>query len=140
MSTKPQVLSEILQRKTFYQVTFDHDFPEIYWLIELKAVVIIALLKTRKYFFSEDKKQTRLESLPQKFFYVKSKQLKTNSDRSEKYSENKHVSKKDIDNCHSPRRLQQREEAVSVLQNGYSEKFKKISNKTSAVIYSFWFY
>ena len=37
-----QVLSQILLRETLYQVSFDHDFLEIYRLIESKVFSIIS--------------------------------------------------------------------------------------------------
>ena len=39
---QPQVPSEILQRKTLYQVSFDSNFLGIYSLIKSKVVLIIA--------------------------------------------------------------------------------------------------
>ena len=39
---QPLVLSQILQRKTLYQVSFDLNFLEIYWLIESKVFSVIA--------------------------------------------------------------------------------------------------
>ena len=65
------MLSEIMQGQKLYQVSFDSDFLEIYWLIELKVVL-------------ETKKQTRLESPLHRFLYVNGKQFKSNSDWSEK--------------------------------------------------------
>ena len=51
------------------------------------------------------KKYTRLESPLQRFFYVNSKLFKSNSDCSEKYSQKIEVSKKEMENCHSAKRL-----------------------------------
>ena len=52
------------------------------------------------------------------------------------------MSKKEIDNCHSARRLSELEKETpgSVLRNSCVEKFEKISRKTSVVVYSFKFY
>ena len=54
---QPQVLTEILQRKTLYQERFDHDFLEIYWLIESKVVSVISPHHQRNIFFSEGKQK-----------------------------------------------------------------------------------
>ena len=46
-----------------YQVSFDHDFLEIYWLIEFDSINSIRFLnnssppKKEMFFLSEDKKQ-----------------------------------------------------------------------------------
>ena len=48
---QPQVLSEIMQRKTLHQVSFHPDFLEIHSLIEFKVFSIIAPRQTKKYFF-----------------------------------------------------------------------------------------
>ena len=60
--------------------------------------------------------------------------------RSEKYSENTEVSKKEIDNCkQTVNRLCELEKQPlgSVLQNNCSENLGKISRKASVVVYSF---
>ena len=44
-------LSENIAEKDLYQVSFDHDFLESHWLIELKVFSIIAPHQTKKYFF-----------------------------------------------------------------------------------------
>ena len=49
-------LCKLLLRNTLYQVSFDHDFLEMCWLIESKVASIIAPHQTKKYFFSEGKK------------------------------------------------------------------------------------
>ena len=51
------------------------------------------------------KKKTRLKSPPQRSFYVYSKQSNSNPKQGETYPENTEVSKKEIDHCHSARRL-----------------------------------
>ena len=81
-----------------------------------------------------------LESPPQIFFYVNIKRFKSNTTRSEKYSENTEASKKEIYNCHSVRRLyglKKQPPGSVVLQNGCSERLEKVSRKTSVVEYSF---
>ena len=57
------VLSEILQRKTLYQVSFYHDFLEMYWLIEKKVFSIIALHQIKPYNFQWRQKNKRIWSL-----------------------------------------------------------------------------
>ena len=88
-----QVLSEILQRMTLYQVSFDSDFLEIDWLIESRVV-----LKT---------KNKRVWSLHRTGF---SKLMASNSRvtlTEVKNTQKTHkCPKKEIDNCHSTRRLQ----------------------------------
>ena len=67
---------------------------------------MVAPHQTKKYFFQwRQNKQALLDSPPQRFFNVNSKQFKSNCDRSEKYSENTEVPKKEMNNCHSARRL-----------------------------------
>ena len=133
---QPQALSEILQRKTFCLVSFDSNFVGIYWLIESKVVLIIAPHQTKKYFFSDYRKIEVSGVSIAEFFYVNGKQFKSNSDQSEKISRKHEVSKKEIDNCHSGRKL----ETGSGKQNDCSKNFEKISRKTFMVIYIFWFY
>ena len=73
----------------------------------------------------------RLESSPQRFFYVNSKQFKSNSNQSEKQLENTEVFKKESDNRQSTRRLYklEKQSSRSVLQNICPEKFNNIANQ-----------
>ena len=50
--------------------------------------------------------------------------------------------KKEIDNCHSAKRIYELEKQPprSVLWNNYFEKLEKISRETFVVVYSSWFY
>ena len=93
-----QVL-EILQRKTLYRVSFDQDFLEIYWLIGSKVVSKIAPHQTKKYFF-------QWRSLCHRGF---STLIATNSrvtlTKEKKTQKPRKCPKKEIDNCHSARRL-----------------------------------
>ena len=82
---QPQVLSEILQSKTLYQVSFHHGFLEIHWLTELKVFSIIASHQTKKYFFQWRQKNKHVRNLHRRDF---STQLNSNSDLSQKYSAN----------------------------------------------------
>ena len=51
LNCQPEILVWNIAEKTLYQVKFDHDFLEIYWLIESKVVSIIVPHQTKKYFF-----------------------------------------------------------------------------------------
>ena len=82
---QPQVLREIMQRKTLHQVNFHRDFLEIHWLIELKVFSIIAPRQTKKYFFPGRQKTKDVWNIHRRGF---STQFKSNSDLSEKNSEN----------------------------------------------------
>ena len=108
--------SEILQRKILYQVSIDNEFLKIHLLIELKIVSMRAPLQRRAF-----------------------ATLIASNSRSEKYSENTQVSKKETDNWHSAGRLRNRKELEtgSALQNGCCANFQKISRETSMVTYSF---
>ena len=63
-----------------------------------------------------------LETPVQIYFYVYSKQSKSNPNQSEKYPEITKVSKKEIDNCHSARRPERIRKTANreCLQNGCS--------------------
>ena len=117
-------------------------FPECYWLIESNVVSIIAPTKQMKIFPLKAKKVNASEVFTAKFFYVNSKWYKINTYWSEKYSVITEVSKKEIDNCHSVKRLYELEKQPpwSVLQNACSERFEKISRKRFVIVYSSWFY
>ena len=84
-----QVLREILQRKTYYQVRFDPDSLEIYWLIESKVVSIIASQKTKKYFFQWRQNNKRVWSLHRRgFSTLMARNSRVTLTEVKKYSEN----------------------------------------------------
>ena len=58
-------------------------------------------MKQRNIFFSKVKKLHAPESPSKRYFYIYSKQFKSNRNQGEKYPENTEVSEKDIDNCHT---------------------------------------
>ena len=65
---QPQVLSEMLQRKTLYQVSFHPNFLEVYLLIESKVISIITPHQIKKYFFQRRQKYKRVWSLHRRGF------------------------------------------------------------------------
>ena len=93
--------SEILQRKILYQVSIDNEFLKIHLLIELKIVSMIAPLQRRAF-----------------------ATLIASNSRSEKYSENTQVSKKETDNWHSAGRLRNRKGSTKWLLCKLPENFQ----------------
>ena len=94
---------------------------------------------TQKDFFSEGKKINPSGVSTIEAFLRKSKQFKSHSNRSEKYSEKNEVHKKEIDNCHSAMILHElkNQPPEGVLQSSFSAKFEKISRKTYVLEYYF---
>ena len=95
---------------------------------------------SKKIFFSvKSKKYTHLDSSSQRYFYVYSKQSKSNPNQGEKYPENTEVSKKkkyitvilpgDFNKL-------EKQPTGNVLQNSIcSGNFKNIFRKTSVLVY-----
>ena len=109
---------------------------EIYWLIESKVV----LTKQGNVFFSEDKKQTRVGSPPQMFFYVNGKQFKSKSDQSEKKITTTTTTQKTHMFPKQKQIIVIQPEDFNNLETGSVLQNEKTSRKSSVLIYSFWFY